>query len=142
MSNIANIGTINNRVSTVSIGSTASSISMEKDVPRMANVSSGAQIATTSVGMLKNPLVSNSAGAVLSPLAATLTLGKILDDVNHGRDIASGDITTITGNVVGMIAAIGTLAGASSIAVPAVAISGVLVASGLILDGEVAKNIA
>lgn len=80
---------------------------------------------------------------ILNPAAMTVTLYKVVDDMQHGRRVSSGDILSITGNVVATIGAYGAMATATTLAAAAaspVLAASVLIGTGLGVAGIILNN--
>ena len=49
----------------------------------------------------------------VSPSAATLTIGKILNDIKNGKTVSSADVLTVTGNIISLMGVVGVVVGAT-----------------------------
>ncbi|WP_038321546.1 hypothetical protein [Kingella kingae] len=102
-------------------------------------ISNGAQITAVA-----SALISKNHPAVtiaVAPAAAITTTYKILDDISKGKRVSSGDILTVTGNVISLIGVAGLLAGSSPAVVAATALGITLGALGIGSNNDWFQNI-
>ncbi|MDK4625571.1 hypothetical protein [Kingella kingae] len=102
-------------------------------------IDNGAQITAVA-----SALISKNHPAVtiaVAPAAAITTTYKILDDISKGKRVSSGDILTVTGNVISLIGVAGLLAGSSPAVVAATALGITLGALGIGSNNDWFQNI-
>ncbi|MDK4589410.1 hypothetical protein QG040_10050, partial [Kingella kingae] len=139
------------------------SSTVQQALALLEKLTGGATIIDNGVGICKNPndagtaisngaqitavasaLISKNHPAVtiaVAPATAITTTYKILDDISKGKRVSSGDILTVTGNVISLIGVTGLLAGSSPAVIAATALGITLGALGIGSNNDWFQNI-